>query len=313
LDTLPCNPFKITDHLFRLGTPNFPVYLSLGEEGMLIEGGTGPTAQLIAAQVRLLGIDPVRIRHMALTHTHPDHIGAVPRLRRLWPHMRLLAGPTAAHFLRKETLLRDFLPADRTIGEILKEARVIRELPPPLDEYPFHADRILEEGEEISLGNGISWRVFPTPGHSPCHTSFYEAREDVLVVGDATGFYDPARDVFWPNYFSSLEEYCTSIRNMAELPARLGLLAHNGVIRYHVGEYLARAISAAEEYHLELLDRVARGEDQGEICREKADWVWNLGPLASYEAILFLCGLLLKRSQKEKDRAQFFPSRAAAA
>ncbi|MEW6665963.1 MAG: MBL fold metallo-hydrolase [Thermodesulfobacteriota bacterium] len=313
MDTLPCNPIKITDHLFQLGTPNFPMYLSLGAEGMLIEGGTGPTAQMIAGQIRLLGIDPTRIRHMALTHTHPDHIGAIPRLRLLWPHMEILAGPTAAHFLRKDTLLGDFLPADRTIGEILKEARVIRELPPPLEHYPFHADRVLEEGEEIALGDGIAWRVFATPGHSPCHTSYYEAREKVLVVADATGFYDPPKDVFWPNYFSSLEEYCSSIRRMADLPARLGLLSHNGVIRYHVGEYLGRAMSAAEEYHTELLDRVGRGEDPRDICREKADWVWSLGPLASYEAILALCGLLLKRSLKEKDRAQFFPPRAAAA
>jgi 2-aminobenzoylacetyl-CoA thioesterase len=90
LDTLPCNPIKITDHLYQLGSPSIPMCLSLGEEAMLIEGGTGPTAQMITGQVRLLGIEPTRIRHMALPHTHPDHIGAIPRLRRLSPHMEIL-------------------------------------------------------------------------------------------------------------------------------------------------------------------------------------------------------------------------------
>jgi hypothetical protein len=72
-------------------------------------------------------------------------------------------------------------------------------------------------------------------------------------------------------------------------------------------------MTAAEGYHMELVERVARGEDPVKICREKAGWVWSLGPLASYESILFLWKLLLKRSLREKDRVQFFPPRAASA
>jgi len=38
------------------------------------------------------------------------------------------------------------------------------------------------------------------------------------------------KDTFWPNYFSSLEFYCDSIRKLASLPAQRGALCHNGVI-----------------------------------------------------------------------------------
>lgn len=312
MNGITSQPIRITDHLYQLGAPSFPAYLSLGDEAMLIEGGTGPTAGLIIRQLALLGIDPLRIRQMILTHSHPDHIGAIPRLRPLWPHVEIVASATAARFLRKESLLRDFLPTDRTIGKILKQAGTVEELPPELDHYCFEADRIVEQGERICLGKEITWHVFPTPGHSPCHTSFYEEKEGVLVLGDMAGYYVPSRDLFWPNYFSSLEEYCASITRVMDLPARFGLLAHNGVIRGKVEKFLAKALSAAERYHVELLERVSK-EDPDSLCKEKADWVWSLGPLASYKAILFLCSLLLTRSIKEKEKVRFSRSIAAAA
>jgi len=44
-------PIEVTSHLFQLGTPAFPAYLSMGEEGMIIEGGTGPTFLIMVNQI----------------------------------------------------------------------------------------------------------------------------------------------------------------------------------------------------------------------------------------------------------------------
>ena len=73
-DTLH-KPIVITPHLFQLGTPSFPAYLSMGEVGMIIEGGTGPTFGIIVNQIEALGIDPKKISYVVLTHSHADHIG----------------------------------------------------------------------------------------------------------------------------------------------------------------------------------------------------------------------------------------------
>ena len=298
-------PIVVTPHLFQLGLPSFPVYLSMGEEGMIIEGGTGPTADIIVKQIAMLGIDPARITSLCLTHTHFDHVGAVPRLRRLWPHLKVMTGSLGAEFLQKDTFVQEFLPQDRMIADILLERGAITAHPSPLDAYNFKADRILEEGDDIDLGAGIVWHVLHTPGHSPCHISLVEEREHTMVIGDMTGYFDPALDVFWPNYFASLEDYCNSIKKMTSVQAIRGLLSHNGVIEGDMRAHMEKALKATERYHHELLQRLDHGDDTNQICTDKTDWVCSLGALASYKVIHFLCKLMLKHSAAARGKDLF--------
>ena len=48
-------PIEVAENFYQLGTPAFPAFLSMGEIGMLIEGGTGPTFQIIVDQIKSLG------------------------------------------------------------------------------------------------------------------------------------------------------------------------------------------------------------------------------------------------------------------
>ena len=301
-------PIAITTNLFQLGLPSFPVYLSIGEEGMLIEGGTGPTTDMIVEQIQMLGIDPSKIKYIALTHTHTDHVGSVPRLRQRWPHLKIISGQIAAKFLKKDRFIKGFLNDDQMISDILIERGDITNPPPEMDDYDFKADIIMAEGDQIDLGRGIVWQAQQTPGHSPCHMSYFEKKEHTLALGDMTGYFDPERDVFWPNYFASLEDYCNSIRKIAPLQASRCVLSHNGAINENVTEYLENALKATETYHYEILHRLDQGEDEAKICKDKADWVCSLGALASYEIIQFLCSLLLKHSVAEREKDLFaFP------
>ena len=89
-------PVIVTPNFFRLGTPAYPAYLSLGDVGMIIEGGTNPTFPIIFEQIIELGIKPERIKYVAITHPHADHIGAVPNMKKMWPHLQVVAGTVGA-------------------------------------------------------------------------------------------------------------------------------------------------------------------------------------------------------------------------
>jgi len=186
-------PIRITSHFYQLGTKSFPAYLSIGNIGMIIEGGTGPTTEIIINQIKALGIDPEKIRYIALTHTHADHIGSIPRLRNIWPHIKVIASRKGAEILKDKNMLKEFLWIDQNIAELMKRKGEIDEIPPKLKEYNFDADIIVKEGDKIDLGDGIIWKVYETPGHSPCHLAYYEEKEGSLAIGDATGFYVPEK------------------------------------------------------------------------------------------------------------------------
>jgi 2-aminobenzoylacetyl-CoA thioesterase len=300
------DPIAITSNFYQLGTPSFPVYLSVGENAMIIEGGTGSTYNLIVEQISELGIDPLRIKYVALTHTHSDHIGAIPHLKKLWPHLKIAGSPLAAKLLKSERAAKEFLAVDRSIAQILLNKGELATLPIQIEDYAFNVDQVIEEGDKIDLGDGIVWTVYDTPGHSACHISFFEEKEKTLMVGDATGFYVPGRDVFWPNYFESLEAYCKSIRKLSALSANRAALCHNGVVEGHVAAFLCKAIEATDRYHHEMIRRINAGEDHGQIAIEKGNWVNTLTDIQTLQVMQRLAKVLISKSHTEAHKENLF-------
>lgn len=295
---------KITPNLYQLGIRSFPVYLSLGEIGMIIEGGTGSTFDIIVSQINNMGIDPDKIKYIALTHTHGDHIGGLPGIKKIWPHIKVLGSETGKKQFNNDNFVKEFMETDKMLTEILLEMGEIPTPPEGMSEYRFKIDRVVSEGDIIDLGNDIRWRVLDTPGHSPCHLSFFEEKEQCISTGDATGYFDPEKDAFWPNYFYSLEAYCESIKKMMDISPGRVLLGHNGVIR-NDSDYFRKALNATEEYHTEMLNRIDRGEDKKDIYREKADWIYDLGSLAHYNILTYLCNVMIKNSIKDRGKDLF--------
>ena len=289
-------PIKITPHFFQLGTPDFPAYLSLGKEGLLIEGGTGATFSIMVDQIKALGVNPETIKYIALTHTHPDHIGAVPHFQLHWPHIKLMASAIGARTLKRRELFREFQLTDLGIAQLMKAKSEIKSLPKPIEVYAFNVDSIIQEGDRIDLGEEISWTVHETPGHSPCHISLFEETERILALGDSTGFCVPEKDSIWPNYFDSLEKYCDSIRKLSTLNAKQAVLSHNGMIEGDVQAYLVKAMKATEQYHNAIKERLNKGEHAEEIAMDGARFVDSLTDIQPFKVMYDLCKVLIKNS-----------------
>ncbi len=302
-------PLAVTPNFYRLGTPAFPAFLSLGKVGMIIEGGTGPTTEMIIRQIKSLGVDMEKIEYILLTHTHADHIGALPHLKRRWPHLKLVASGPGAKILNTRELYNEFLLVDLGIAQLMRAKSEIDDILPTPEDYRFEVDLVVKGGDTLDLGNNVVWEIIDTPGHSPCHISAYEKTEGTLVVGDATGFYVPEKDVFWPNYFVSLETYIDSIKKLAAFPAKRAVLCHNAVIEGNVHGYFEKAMQATRRYHENLLNQLNRGNSAESIALEGAQFVSTLTDIQPFKVMYDLCKLMIDRSRKNAVPLSFSLSR----
>jgi glyoxylase-like metal-dependent hydrolase (beta-lactamase superfamily II) len=160
--------------------------------------------------------------YLFITHTHYDHIGALPFFRKEWPLLRLVTSHAGAAVLLKDT-----------------PRRVIRELSiTAANEYnakvdtaysddDFHADVIVKEGDIIPLGE-LSVKILETPGHTRDALSFFIPELELLITSESTGILLPDDNVY-PLYLTSFNDTVSSIEKCRKMPYKLLSLPHKGI------------------------------------------------------------------------------------
>jgi len=162
-------PFQVTEPS-GLKIPRFVyIYLIYGRKICLIDSGVASSEQIILDYLNKTGKSPKDISHLILTHAHPDHIGAAKTLKSM-------SGCAVAAHAAEKTWIEDVdLQA--------------RERPVPgfksLVKGSVPVDIILQEGNGLDLGDGLSLQVLHTPGHSPGSISLWLPQEGALFSADA--------------------------------------------------------------------------------------------------------------------------------
>jgi metallo-beta-lactamase class B len=145
----PAPPVRIHANTYYVGTCGITSILIHGEDGdILIDGGTEADADLIADNIRELGFRLSDVKIILHSHEHFDHIGGIARLQQL-TGAQLYASPAAAKVFATGVASSD----DPQVG-----------LNKPFPSA--HVDRIIQDGEQVRLGN-IMLTAVATPGHTP--------------------------------------------------------------------------------------------------------------------------------------------------
>lgn len=298
-------PVEIADNLWMLGTNAYPLFLFKGaQRGTIFEGGTGPMGPVLREQLGELGINSGFVTQVVVTHAHPDHVMAVPMMQQMFPGVAVLASEPAAKTLAFEKAFSFFCKMDDQLTGSLIDAGMVTEEQrrPPSEENQLVVDQVLKEGDTINVDEGVGFKVLETPGHSDCSLSFHEPASGTLIVSDATGFYTPEPDYWWPNYFVDYGAYLESIKRLAELGAEVLCLSHNAVIRgaEDVAAYFRDCIAATEQYHQRIVDDAKSGKSTREIGEVLGSEVYEKTPLLPVEFFQKNCGLLAKLSLRHE-------------
>ena len=131
------------------------------------------------------------LRYVLLTHGHFDHVGGVKELMAECPEARVYIHPGDTR-----------LPADMCRG--------------------LEWTDLYEEGDTLTM-DGLSFRVFHTPGHTP--GSVCLRVEDILLTGD-TLFAGSCGRTDFPG--GSWEQMMESLARVAEFPGNPAVLSGHG-------------------------------------------------------------------------------------
>jgi glyoxylase-like metal-dependent hydrolase (beta-lactamase superfamily II) len=296
-------PVEITDRFWMLGSLPYPLYLHRGQHAhTLFEGGTGATGPVLRQQIDALGISTGSVTQAVITHAHPDHVMAIPVFRELFPRVAILASAAAARTLSAEKAISFFGKLDDLLTTSLIQEGLATEQsrqPAPAAAL-FAVDRVVAEGDRIEVDDGCAFETLATPGHSDCSLSFLEPQRRVLIISDATGYYLPDQEHWWPNYFFDYSSYVQSIRRLSDLHAEILCLSHNAVIcgAADVADYFRRALAATEEYHERIVREAQAGQSVRQIAEALGNEAYQRTPLLPVDFFQKNCGLLVKQSLK---------------
>ncbi len=80
----PQTPFRVHGNTWYVGTDGLSSILIETDAGLiLVDGGLPQSAQLIDANIRELGFDPLDIKAILVSHSHFDHAGGIAAMQRM--------------------------------------------------------------------------------------------------------------------------------------------------------------------------------------------------------------------------------------
>jgi glyoxylase-like metal-dependent hydrolase (beta-lactamase superfamily II) len=291
-------PVPLTKNITLLGTEFFNLYLVKGETFAVIEGGVSAVAHDFLAQLSQLRVPPESISYLVVLHSHFDHMMVFSILKDRYPWLKIVSSRLNQAVFSSERILAKVFEADRKIALAMIERGLISEIPSLSPQTSFPLDLPVEGNSSLDLGNGVRLTFIETPGHSPdCLSAYYE-QEGVLFCTDAAGFYVPP-DLFYPNYWYSLEASDTSFERMKETDPEILCRGHYGAIvgRESVRKNLQSAHGKMRDFKPFVLDRIQSGWSVDDMTREVTkQFSRGVLELFPYEDNYRLWRLLIRRT-----------------
>lgn len=229
-------PEQVGDGVFQLSSLGARVAaIEHNGDVMLVDTGARGSYPLVAKSLASLGLSPDRVRTIVLTHSHPDHAGALSTI---------VARTGATVGVHDHD--GDVLETHDDSGSLfpLLPARFSRTLSRSMYDGPVTpSDRFVEE---VILDWPDPVQIIHTPGHTPGSISLFLPAIKLIMVGDALQYRfnrlaGPARLVTH-DYAQGLR----SLRRLADLDFETMVFSHFQPLKRNAKQRLGRLIERLE-------------------------------------------------------------------
>ena len=260
--------------MWFLGCEDSCVYLVEGEtDSMIINGGMGYIVPDLLQQMKEFDIDETRITKLLILHSHFDHVGIIPFLKRRNTNLVLYGSARAGRILQKPKAIETINKFSFDMAKRAGRQDVYAAY--DLEWRDLLSVTAVSEGDIIDLG-GLKGFIIETPGHSSCSIAFYVPQHKALFGSDGAGI--PYKDTIVTSANSNFTKYQESLEKLKDLDVEYVCADHYGYISgIESRDFIRQSIEAAKDYR-SLLEDVYHSEGTIDAAMKKlfdAFWAEN--------------------------------------
>lgn len=243
-------------------------YLLVGnQKTALIDCGMSYCASNLINNIKQI-LNTRALDYVLISHSHYDHIGAVPYLKTEWPNLKIGGAEHDQNILRRSTALKAIRELSLQSAEIYSGGFI--------DDYTddlMKIDTVISEGDRIDLGD-LSIQVLETPGHTRSTLSFLMNRE-ILFTSESTGTFSRSGNIY-PSFLVSYSKTIESIKKCQVLNPKFIFSPHYGLVNPNdTPSYWQKCILAAEKSRYFILHYAELDYSEDKILLEYEKVFYN--------------------------------------
>jgi uncharacterized membrane protein YkvI/glyoxylase-like metal-dependent hydrolase (beta-lactamase superfamily II) len=206
--------------------------------------------------------------YIVLSHTHYDHIGALPYIKGRYKDALVVGSQHGAQVLEKPNALKLIKELGEKAGELYSGRSI------ELTSDNMKIEHIVCEGDSIDLGDRVLG-VLETPGHTNCSLSFFLEPDGILFASESTGIL-VSPDFVHTAMLKSYNDSIYSGEKCQELGARTIILPHYGMLPedYNHGYWKQFRKDAVHKKDF-ILDLFEKGFTLDEMTEKYLEKYWS--------------------------------------
>jgi glyoxylase-like metal-dependent hydrolase (beta-lactamase superfamily II) len=228
------------------GNQLYPGYIIKGRQRhLMIDAGMNLIGPAYIASLEKVFGDKNALDYVFATHSHFDHVGSIPYLKRNLPDLQAGAFERVGTLMKKKSVL-DLMTSlselqrgfyQNIVGD--EDVRI----------EPVNFEFNLKEGDRFDLG-GLTCEVYEVPGHTGDSLAFFIPEIRALFAGEACGLPEGDKDSHAKaEFLSSYDDYVSSLDKLIELQPKLIGMAHLWVFTDDdATDFLQRSREATPRY-----------------------------------------------------------------
>ena len=251
---------------------------------MIISGGMSYIVPDVFQQFKEFGIDEEKITKLLILHSHFDHVGAVPVLKRRHPRMEIYASRRGWEILQMEKAIDTINEFSRSVAKRMGKEEIYS-----MYDLEWRDDvkgNTVREGDRIDLGDR-EVSILEIPGHSSCCIAAYIPGFKALFPSDGGGI--PFDETIVTSGNSNFTRYQENLERLKLLEVDYYCADHYGyVIGEETRKFVPKTIEMAKQMRLRLEEVYRSSKDIDEAARKLTSSFYEENPYYFLSPEIFL-------------------------